>query len=90
MSTTVLEAEVLTGPWRLVSHLKNFGEQAYFVNLPSKFIAPDGLTAWLCYSGNFATDWNGDRIATHPPGSRYGLVFQKIRFQSPFPAARAE
>jgi hypothetical protein len=90
MSTTVLEAGHLTGPWRMVSHLKDFGEQAYFVNLPSKFIAPDGLTAWLCYSGNFATDWNGNRIAANPTGSRYGLVFQKIRFQSPLPAPRAE
>jgi hypothetical protein len=61
--------------------LKHFGEQAYFVNLPSKFIDPDGCTAWLCYSGNFARDWNGESIQTNPPGSQYGLVLQKIRFQ---------
>ncbi|MCU0963177.1 MAG: hypothetical protein MUF48_24045 [Pirellulaceae bacterium] len=83
MSTMVLEADQLTGPWRLVSYLKDFGEQAYFVNLPSKFISPDGRTAWLCYSGNFARDWNGESIRTHPPGSHYGLVLQQIRFCGP-------
>jgi len=79
MNTYILEARALTGPWKLVAYLKNFGEQAYFVNFPSKFISPDGQVAWLCYSGNFAPDWNGDRIQVNPPGTRYGLVLQKIR-----------
>jgi hypothetical protein len=79
MNTYALEADALTGPWRLVTYMKNFGEQAYFVNLPSKFIGADGRTAWLCYSGNFAPDWNGEKIQVNPPGTRYGLVFQKIR-----------
>lgn len=78
MNTYALEAENLTGPWRLVSYMKNFGEQAYFVNLPTKFVNTDG-TAWLCYSANFATDWNGETIKSDPPGSHYGLVLQKIR-----------
>lgn len=85
MNTYVLEAEILTGPWRLVTYMKNFGEQAYFVNLPSKFIGPDGRTAWLCYSGNFATDWNGNKIKVNPPGTRYGLVLQQIRLLGPTP-----
>jgi hypothetical protein len=79
MDTYILEADALTGPWRLVTYLKNFGEQSYFVNFPSKFISPDGRTAWLCYSGNFAPDWNGEKIKVNPPGTRYGLVLQKIR-----------
>ncbi len=78
MNTYVLESSALTGPWRLVTYMKNFGEQAYFVNLPSKFISADGHTAWLCYSANFAPNWNGERIRPNPPGSRYGLVLQKI------------
>jgi hypothetical protein len=85
MNTYVLEAETLVGPWRLVTYMKNFGEQAYFVNLPSKFIGPDGRTAWLCYSGNFATDWNGNKIKVNPPGTRYGLVLQQIRLLGPTP-----
>ena len=61
------------------------GDQVYFVNLPSKFIGPDGRTAWLCYSGNFATDWNGNKIKVNPPGTRYGLVLQQIRLLGPTP-----
>lgn len=87
MNTYLLEADTLTGPWRLVTYLKNFGEQAYFVNFPSKFIEPDGYTAWLCYSGNFAPDWNGSKIQVNPPGTRYGLVLQKVRLLGA-PAAR--
>lgn len=78
MHTYFLEADALTGPWRLVAYLKNFGEQAYFVNIPSKFVSADGRTAWLCYSGNYATDWNGEKIQSNPPGSQYGLVLQEI------------
>ena len=58
--------------------MKDFGEQAYFVNVPSKFISDNGKTMWLLYSGNFATDWNGESIVENPPGSHYGMVFQKI------------
>jgi hypothetical protein len=79
MNTYLLEAAEITGPWQLVTYMKNFGEQAYFVNIPSKFISKDGRTLWLCYSGNFATDWNGESIRVNPPGSHYGLVFQQVR-----------
>ncbi len=83
MNTYILEAEAITGPWKLVTYMKDFGEQAYFVNIPSKFISKDGKTAWLLYSANFAPDWNGMKISVNPPGSHYGMVFQKIRFELP-------
>ena len=82
MHTYLLESERMTGPWKVVTYMKNFGEQAYFVNLPSKFISADGKTAWLCYSGNFAPNWNNEKIMVNPPGTRYGLVLQKIQFQT--------
>ena len=69
----------ITGPWRLVTYMKEFGEQGYFLNIPTKFISPDGRTAWLCYSGNFAKDWRGAVMQEKPPGSHYGLVLQQIR-----------
>ncbi|MDR1145074.1 MAG: hypothetical protein LBK71_02945 [Verrucomicrobiales bacterium] len=81
MNTYILESDSLTGDWRLVSYLKDFGEQAYFVNIPSRFIAADGQTMWLLYSGNFAPNWNGQQIKANPPGSHYGLVLQKIRLE---------
>jgi hypothetical protein len=78
MNTYVLESDNITGPWKLITYMKDFGEQAYFVNIPSKFISKDGKTAWLLYSANFAPDWNGMKIKANPPGSHYGMVFQKI------------
>ena len=81
MNTYILESSAITGPWKMVTYMKDFGEQAYFVNIPSKFISRDGLTAWLWYSGNFAPNWNGVTINVNPPGSHYGLVMQKIAFE---------
>ncbi|MCC6125870.1 MAG: hypothetical protein IT426_12960 [Pirellulales bacterium] len=84
MRTYLLEADALTGPWRLVTYLKDFGEQAYFVNFPSKFISADGKTLWLCYSANFAPAWNGAApLKSNPPGSGYGMSFHEIRLLAP-------
>lgn len=79
MNTYILESDRLDGDWKIITFLKDFGEQAYFVNIPSKFISIDGRQMWLLYSGNFAPDWNGQKIAKNPPGSHYGMVFQKIQ-----------
>jgi hypothetical protein len=78
MNTYILESDRLDGNWEIITYLKDFGEQAYFVNIPSKFISKDGQQMWLLYSGNFAKDWNGQNIVENPPGSHYGMVFQKI------------
>jgi hypothetical protein len=83
MSSYVLEADVITGPWRLVVYMKDFGEQGYFLNFPSKFISPDGRTLWLCYSANFAPNWNGMKLRVNPPGGRYGLCLHEVRLLKP-------
>jgi hypothetical protein len=80
MNTYILESDKPDGDWKIITYLKNFGEQAYFVNFPSKFISKDGRTAWMLYSGNFAKNWNGMKIQVNPPGSHYGMVFQKVEF----------
>lgn len=80
MNTYILESESLTGEWKLVVYMKDFGEQAYFVNFPSKFISFDGEKMWICYSGNFAKGWNGEVIESNPPDSAYGMVLQEIEF----------
>ncbi|MBV9357384.1 MAG: hypothetical protein JO023_17875 [Chloroflexi bacterium] len=76
--TLLLEAEALTGPWRLIHYLHNFGRQAYFVNLPTKFISLDGAHLWLCYSANFSALLNQPQ-ESNPPGSRYALCLQEFR-----------
>src|SRR5947209_1555553 len=48
--TLLLEAPQLSGPWQLMHYLPMFGRQAYFVNIPSKFVSTNGTSMWLCYS----------------------------------------
>ncbi len=83
MHTYILEAETLTGPWKIICYMRNFGEQAYFVNIPSKFLKQNSDSMWLAYSGNFAPEWNGEKIEVNPPGTRYGLVLQEFQFLKP-------
>jgi hypothetical protein len=80
MNSYILESDRITGPWKLVVYMKDFGEQGYFLNIPTKFIGIDGKKAWLCYSGNFARDWRDIKIEEDPPGSHYGLVLQQVEF----------
>ena len=81
MDSYILEADELTGPWRMVVYLKDFGEQAYFLNFPSKFISEDGKSLWLCYSANFGP--NGAKLGFNPPGGRYGLSLHEVRLLGP-------
>ncbi|GAG01095.1 unnamed protein product, partial [marine sediment metagenome] len=79
MTSYILEADKITGPWRMVTYMKDFGEQAYFLNFPSKFLSDDGKTLWLCYSANFSPGLNGVKLAFNPPGGRYGLCLHEVR-----------
>jgi len=81
MDSYILEADRITGPYRMVCYLEDFGPQAYFVNIPSRFISSDGRTAWLCYSataglrGCAIRRTSASRIARTPtPGSRSGVA----------------
>ena len=82
-SSYLLESDRITGPFKLTQYLHHFGEQAYFVNIPSKFISPDGRTLWLCYAANFAAKWNGIAVKPNPPGSRYGMCLQEVKLTGP-------
>ena len=84
MDSYILEADKLTGPWRMVVYMKDFGEQAYFLNFPSKFISDDGKTMWLCYSANFSDGWNGVKLEFDPPGGRYGLSLHEVKLLTPY------
>jgi len=75
--TWIVESDSLTGPWRLVTFMEKFGEQAYFVNIPSKFISRDGRTLWLCYSHG----WRRHR--PNPRGSRYAMCLFEMKLLAP-------
>ena len=75
----ILESDSITGPWKLVSYMRHFGPQGYFLNFPVKFISPDGKTLWLAYS----TNWSQKFKPGNPPGGRYGWALQQVRLLSP-------
>ncbi len=72
-NTYILESDSITGPFRLVTYMENFGEQAYFVNIPSKFISEDGQNMWLCYAANFT------RVVANPKISSYGMTLKEFK-----------
>ena len=76
--TYLLESDQITGPWKLVSYLRDFGPQAYFVHLLSKFISANGRSGWVCYCANWSEVIYGPKWKGNPPGSKYGLCFQEI------------
>jgi hypothetical protein len=76
-NTLILESDTMTGPFRRVAYWKDFGVQAYFVNIPTKFISPDGRTCWLCYAANCVPD----NRASNPPGSHYAMCLHEIRLR---------
>jgi hypothetical protein len=77
-NTYILESDHITGPWKLAVYMRHFGEQGYFVNIPSKFIGKDGRSAWLCYAANFTNHYRDD-----PPGGGYGMTLQEMRLLGP-------
>ena len=79
MNSYIMEADKITGPYRLITYMKDFGTQGYFVTIPSKFISEDGKTAWLSYSANFSQKYFRDRTRENPIGSRYAWNLQEIQ-----------
>ncbi len=78
------EPKEYLGPVKIgAPHFVDFGEQAYFLNFPSKFISDDGKTLWLCYSANFSTGWNDVKLEFNPPGGRYGLCLHEVKLLGP-------
>lgn len=78
MNSYLMESDQITGPYKLISYMKNFGRQAYFLNLPSRFIGETGRTAWLSYSANFNNVYFCDRTLADPIGSRYAWNLQEF------------
>jgi len=79
MNSCILESNNVTGPYKLITYMKDFGSQGYFMTIPSKFIARDGKTFWLSYSANFSQDYFGDITKANPVGSRYAWNLQQVQ-----------
>lgn len=78
MNSYLLESDQLTGPYKLITFMRNFGRQAYFLHLPSRFIGEGGRLAWLSYSANFNSVYFCDRTLADPIGSRYAWNLQQF------------
>ena len=89
MNSYLLEADEITGPYRMITFMAKFGRQAYFLTFPSKFIAADGRSAWLSYSANFHKSYFGNRTVADPMGSRYAWTLQEVRLLDGRGAGRA-
>ncbi|CAE7286148.1 unnamed protein product [Symbiodinium microadriaticum] len=79
--TYLLESPSITGPFRYISYLREFGPEAYFVSIPSKFLAKstasDGsLRLFLSYSANFAY-----HSQSSPVGSGYHWTLQEVELR---------
>jgi hypothetical protein len=70
----LLEADRLTGPWRIFQYLGNFGPNAYVMSMPSKFVSKDDRSAWLLYSAG----WGAKGLPANPPGSSYAACFLEV------------
>jgi len=80
--TYILESDKMTGPYKLVSYMREFGQQAYFVHVLSKFLSSDGRTAWILYCANWF-DKNHKKWRSFPPGSEYCFSLHEIRMLKP-------
>eukprot|EP00656_Telonema_subtile_P018296 TRINITY_DN19870_c0_g2_i1.p1 TRINITY_DN19870_c0_g2~~TRINITY_DN19870_c0_g2_i1.p1 ORF type:complete len:435 (+),score=53.47 TRINITY_DN19870_c0_g2_i1:124-1428(+) len=77
--TYLLESSSLVGPFSIVSYMAKLGPEAYFVNVPSKFVAlqaaSDGsLDLYLSYSANY----DQRSVQPMPPGSGYHWTLQHV------------
>jgi hypothetical protein len=75
----LLESAELSGPWRLVEYFHRLGPNAYCICFPSKFISPDGRSAWLLCSANYTNMQDPGK----PAGMRYSAHFREVEFVMP-------
>lgn len=94
MNTYILESSNLTGPWRIISYWPDFGDQAYFVTIPAKFISEDGKRFWLSWSANYTqkANWTDPAfLATqNPPGSTYSMSLHEVTLEPVKSSQRTE
>ena len=81
--TYILESAHVTGPWKLVTYMEQFGPQGYFANFLSQYASADGRTVWLCYGANWEWQPNKDPLKNNPSGSEYGMNLQELRLLTP-------
>ncbi len=72
--TTFWEADEITGPYKIVHYMRNWGEQTYFPNIPAQMINSDGRSAWLTVASNYSVQ------NINPHQCRYAASMHEIIF----------
>jgi hypothetical protein len=84
--TWIAEADALWGPWSIVTYWNAFGEGAYYAQIPSKFIKPDGSFV-MFYSGGWAgptpipPELQKDPTLVDHPSSQYTLCAAEFQLE---------
>jgi hypothetical protein len=68
------ESDRLSGPYKMVHYLKDWGPQTYFPNIPAKFISSDGRKAWFVCASNYSSG------VYNPYQCRYACSMHEIMF----------
>lgn len=82
--TWIAEADALHGPWSLVTYWNAFADQAYFAQIPSKFVQADGRFV-LFYSGGWSgvkplpPAWKKQPAIPELPNATYSLCVTEFR-----------
>lgn len=50
--TIFMESDKITGPYKTIHYMTNWGPGSYFGNISAKWISKDGKTAWLVIAAN--------------------------------------
>jgi hypothetical protein len=72
--TILMESDEITGPYRTIHYMTNWGPGSYFGNIPAKWISKDGKTAWLVIAANC---WGEP---ANPPQCTYACSMHEFTF----------
>lgn len=72
--TIFWESDNLTGPYKIVHYMRDWGAQAYFPNIPSQHINEDGRSAWMTVACNYRPE------NINPQQCRYAASMHEILF----------
>ncbi|MBE0655303.1 MAG: hypothetical protein IH594_15995 [Bacteroidales bacterium] len=72
--TIIMEADEITGPYKTIHYMTNWGPGSYFGNIPAKWISEDGKTAWLVIAANCWAE------PANPPQCIYSCSMHEFKF----------
>ncbi len=72
--TIIMESDKITGPYKTIHYMVDWGPGSYFGNIPAKYISEDGKTAWLVISANCWAE------PANPPQCIYSCSMHEFKF----------